>query len=89
MSRHKLVKNLDLDNELDDYDGGEEYGYDGADGEGLSFVSMREGRTFANILSAELSEEDQGLPPLIRPLPSRARSKSLPALMVGHAKDKD
>ena len=29
MSRHKLVKNLDLDNELDDYDGGEAYDYHG------------------------------------------------------------
>jgi hypothetical protein len=35
MSRHKLVKNLDLDDELDDYDGGEEYGDDGVGGEGL------------------------------------------------------
>lgn len=25
MSRHKLVKNLDLEDELDDYDGGEDY----------------------------------------------------------------
>lgn len=25
MSRHKLVKNLDLDDELDDYDGGDDY----------------------------------------------------------------
>ena len=30
MSRHKLVKNLDLDNELNDYDGGDTYDYDGA-----------------------------------------------------------
>ena len=35
MSRHKLVKNLDLDDELDDYDGGEDYDDDGAGGEGL------------------------------------------------------
>lgn len=35
MSRHKLVKNLDLDDELDDFDGGEEYADDGA-AEGLS-----------------------------------------------------
>jgi hypothetical protein len=83
MSRHKLVKNLDLDDELDDYDGGENYGYDGAGGEGLSFVCMREGRTLANILSAELSEEDQGLSPLIRPLPLRARPMSQPAVNVG------
>jgi elongation factor 1 alpha-like protein len=31
MSRHKLVKNLDLDDELDDFDGGEDYDYDGLD----------------------------------------------------------
>ncbi|PBP17260.1 P-loop containing nucleoside triphosphate hydrolase [Diplocarpon rosae] len=33
MSRHKLVKNLDLDDELDDFDGGDEYADDGADEE--------------------------------------------------------
>jgi hypothetical protein len=88
MSRHKLVKNLDLDDELDDYDGGEEYAYDGADGEGSSFVCMREGTTFANMLSAELSEEDQGLPALIQPLLRRARPMSQPAVRVGHAKTK-
>lgn len=32
MSRHKIVKNLDLDDELDDFDGGEDY-EDGGDGE--------------------------------------------------------
>ncbi|PMD65660.1 uncharacterized protein K444DRAFT_608232 [Hyaloscypha bicolor E] len=35
MSRHKLVKNLDLDDELDDFDGGGNYD-DGAGGEELS-----------------------------------------------------
>jgi len=35
MSRHKLIKNLDLDDELDEFDGGEDYD-DGAGGEGLS-----------------------------------------------------
>lgn len=28
MSRHKIVKNLDLDDELDDFDGGDDYDYD-------------------------------------------------------------
>jgi elongation factor 1 alpha-like protein len=37
MSRHKLVKNLDLDDELEDYDGGEDYGDDG-DAEGNSLI---------------------------------------------------
>lgn len=31
MSRHKLIKNMDLDDELDDFDGGEDYDYDGED----------------------------------------------------------
>lgn len=31
MSRHKLIRNLDLDDELDDFDGGEDYDYDGGD----------------------------------------------------------
>lgn len=34
MSRHKLVKNLDLDEELDDFDGGDDYGDE--EGEGMS-----------------------------------------------------
>ena len=29
MSRHKLVKTMNLDDELDDFDGGEDYYYDG------------------------------------------------------------
>ena len=33
MSRHKLVKNLDLDDELDDYDGGGEYDDEGQGGQ--------------------------------------------------------
>jgi hypothetical protein len=33
MSRHKMIKNLDLDDELDDFDGGEDYD-DGEGGEG-------------------------------------------------------
>ena len=33
MSRHKLVKNLDLDHELDDFDGGANYDFDEAAGE--------------------------------------------------------
>ncbi|KAM3065216.1 hypothetical protein ACMFMF_011343 [Clarireedia jacksonii] len=43
MSRHKNVKNLDLDDELDDFDGGADYGYDEED------VAA----------DGELSEEDQ------------------------------
>lgn len=37
MSRHKLVKTLDLDHELDDFDGGDNYDYD-EDGDGR-FIS--------------------------------------------------
>ena len=31
MSRHKIIKNMDLDDELDDFDGGEDYEDDGGD----------------------------------------------------------
>ncbi|KFX97640.1 hypothetical protein V490_02690 [Pseudogymnoascus sp. VKM F-3557] len=31
MSRHKIVKNMDLDDEMDDYDGGDDYADDGAE----------------------------------------------------------
>jgi len=32
MSRHKIVKNMDLDDELDDFAGGDDYADDGAEG---------------------------------------------------------
>ncbi len=32
MSRHKLVKTMNLDDELDDFDGGDDYDDDGAVG---------------------------------------------------------
>ena len=51
MSRHKLVKNLDLDDELDDYDGGEDYDED-AGGEGLFFFSI-----YARIISETSTDE--------------------------------
>ncbi|MCJ1312271.1 Hsp70 suppressor, GTPase facilitates ribosomal subunit dissociation [Agyrium rufum] len=51
MSRHKLVKTLDLDNELDDYDGGEEYDYDGT-GQGGDEMSP-EDRERMRIATAE------------------------------------
>lgn len=49
MSRHKIVKNLDLDDELDDYDGGEDYAEEeGVDGGFLfsffQFLSISSGR---------------------------------------------
>ena len=44
MSRHKLIKNLDLDDELDEFDGGEDY--DDAGGEGLSPSTLHDGETF-------------------------------------------
>lgn len=41
MSRHKLVKNLDLDDELYDYDGGEEYDEEGEGTEGNVGIYLR------------------------------------------------
>lgn len=32
MSRHQNLRNLDYDDELDDFDGGEDYEYDGVAG---------------------------------------------------------
>lgn len=41
MSRHKLVKNMDLDDELDDFDGGEDYeDYGAAETEGMHHVCI-------------------------------------------------
>ncbi len=43
MSRHKLVKALDLDEELDDFEGVDEFGYDeevSAEDKGMSFLLM-------------------------------------------------
>lgn len=35
MSRHQFIKNLDFDDELDDFDGGDYDEYDGAYGAGM------------------------------------------------------
>ena len=73
MSRHKIVKNLDLDEELDDYDGGDNYddSYGGADGgaggvEGplvpdppCLYGQRERSLTCGFMHCAELSEEDQ------------------------------
>ena len=49
MSRHKLVKNLDLEDELDDYDGGEEYADDGAtEGSSSLFVIITHSRIYVS-----------------------------------------
>ncbi|KAL2069407.1 hypothetical protein VTL71DRAFT_14086 [Oculimacula yallundae] len=55
MSRHKLVKNLDLDDEMDDYDGGEEYADDGA-AEELSEEDQENMRVGTIAIRAELPE---------------------------------
>lgn len=77
MSRHKIVKNLDLDDELDEFDGGgagddyyayESNGYDGSGGGGIE--GILEYRVLSNereiwltwpAFVTELSAEDQGL----------------------------
>lgn len=75
MSRHKIVKNLDLDDELDEFDGGggddyyayESNGYDGGGGGGIEGISkyrlLQWMQKCANLncVGIELSAEDQGL----------------------------
>ena len=60
MSRHKLVKNLDLDEELDDYDGGDPYDDDDENSTGEDsevFIAVRLLLTCRNI---DISAEDRG-----------------------------
>ena len=40
MSRHRLVKNLDLDGELEDYDGGDDYGDEDGESYGISSLIL-------------------------------------------------
>lgn len=75
MSRHKIVKNLDLNDELDEFDGGggddyyayESNGYDGGGGGGIEGISkycvLQRMKRCANLncVCIELSAEDQGL----------------------------
>lgn len=54
MSRHKMVKNMNLDRELDDFDGGDE---NDVEEEGKLLSSNEDGRTDTSL---ELSVEDKG-----------------------------
>ena len=54
MSRHKMVKNMNLDRELDDFDGGDE---NDVEEEGKLLSSSEDGRTDTSL---ELSVEDKG-----------------------------
>jgi len=56
MSRHRLVKTMVLDDELDDFDGGEDYA-DGGEEEGVS--ALFQFPCLANTI-AEISESDKG-----------------------------
>ncbi|KAI9759356.1 MAG: Hsp70 suppressor, GTPase facilitates ribosomal subunit dissociation [Chaenotheca gracillima] len=60
MSRHKIVRNLDLDDELDDYDGGEDYNEGGGEGahHSLYILFSREHIELTGSPCIELSEED-------------------------------
>lgn len=84
MSRHKLVKNLDLDDELDDFDGGDDYGNDGADGGGEGMVLSLSCRDYAarllTCLFVELSEEDQG--PAPHPTSQRVQARHFEPLLT-------
>lgn len=70
MSRHKIVKNMDLEDELDDFDGGEDYDDDGGDNgwyisEGLCPFIQESLTCWPDL---ELTEVDRGASPL--PLPT-------------------
>lgn len=58
MSRHKLIKNMDLDDELGDFDGGEDYDYDGEDegAEELSEEDQENMRVGTIAIRAELPQ---------------------------------
>lgn len=74
MSRHKLVKTMDLEDELDDFDGGNDYEYndsaggDGEDGEdhtcSVTFLSRVQASRINNEANVRfrivLSAEDKG-----------------------------
>ena len=71
MSRHKIVKNMDLDNELDDFDGGEDY-YDDGDDNGLQppSSSLLPYKMDAHgSVPTELAEDDKGSSQYAPPAP--------------------
>jgi hypothetical protein len=86
MSRHKMIKKLDLDEELDDYDGGDddyEYGYKDSGATGVHFShpqfsvggpDARRRCVWRRLLTcgAEFGKEDQG-------------GYSPPQIIAGHA----
>jgi hypothetical protein len=49
MSRHKLVKNLDLDDELEDFDGGNNYGDEDGESYGISSLIITPYWWFTNV----------------------------------------
>jgi hypothetical protein len=51
MSRHKIIKNLDLDDELDDFDGGEDYDYDGGAEGGIEGMTLPFPDTYELVLA--------------------------------------
>ena len=58
MSRHKLIKSMNLDDELDDFDGGSNFG-DEVEGGEEGMCGILNTYQSANIL-LELSAEDKG-----------------------------
>jgi hypothetical protein len=60
MSRHKIVKNMDLEDELDDFDGGEDYDDDGGDTGLLSLYGNSMKINTYEYGYTELTEDDKG-----------------------------
>ena len=59
MSRHRLVKTMDLDDELDDFDGGEDYD-DGEEEGNFPFPPVS---NICLMILIEISESDKGQQP--------------------------
>ncbi len=55
MSRHKVIKNLDLDDELDDYDGGGDYVEE--EGEGTAIFAFLRHNNIADSVKQSLAKK--------------------------------
>ena len=57
MSRHRFIKKLDLDDELNDFDGGADYDDEGGEGA----FTLLHAKEHTLTIALELSAEDKGM----------------------------